>query len=320
MKQQLKEIDLEMVKSLMDDKYYLIHIGCDDNLNDRPEVFCKCIEEKSADHLHESFDEWYTDQEWEAARQAMREVRKRLVESGYKRWEAMKFFEENEDEIRDAIYARGEYDGVEKLLRNTRDIPVRVALISNYDCINSHGLESQGGFSYESSYFGDMVDALWLNPKKVKQLLVEHGEKVCGHFPDRTDRDGRVHVSYERFYEELINSSCGANLLTFMAKINPLALYESGFNLSKFTIPKGNKCGLFSSTYGGGSLLEMELRHDVTIDLTRKDYPHYRLEIESDGKGYDYSINQVYGIDNSAYGQPARIEPAPTNERISTNH
>ncbi len=133
MEQQRKEIDLEMVKSLMDDKYYLIYVNYNDNLDGRLEVFRKCIEEKSADHLHESFDGWYTGQEWEAARQAMRELRKRLVESGYKRWEAMKFFEENEDEIRDTIYARGEYDGVEKLLRNTRDIPVRVELISNYD-------------------------------------------------------------------------------------------------------------------------------------------------------------------------------------------
>jgi hypothetical protein len=301
----------------MDDKYYLIYVNYNDNLDGRPEVFRKCIEERSADHLHESFDEWYTNQEWEAASQAMRQLRKRLVESGYKRWEAMKFFEENEDGIRDEIYARGEYDGVEDLLRNTRDIPVRVELFSNYDCINSHWLESQGGFSYEESYFGDMVDALCLNPRKVKQTLVSYGEKVCGRFPDRRSRNGKEYVSYEQFYEELINSTCGANLLTFTATLNTTKLYELGFNLSKFTIPKGNKCGLFSSTYGGGSLLEMELRHDITIDLTRKDYPYFRLEIETIEKRYSYSIGEVYGADSSIYGNPIRIIPTRGNDRIS---
>jgi hypothetical protein len=124
-------------------------------------------------------------------------------------------------------------------------------------------------------------------------------------------------VSYEQFYGEMINSTCGANLLTFMATVSPAGLYESGFNFSKLTIPEGNECGLFSSAYGGGSLLEMELRHDVAIDLTKKDYPYYRLSIDAGGKGYGYSIKQVYGTDGSSYGNPIRIIPTRGNDRIS---
>jgi hypothetical protein len=317
MEQQRKRIDLELVKSLMDDKYHLLYVDCNDNLNGRPEVFSRCIEDKKADYLHDLFNYWYQDQEYNNAGEAMEELKKRVVATGYKRWQAEKFFEENEDDVRDEIYSRGEYDGVEKLLRNTRDIPVRVEMLSNYDCINSHWLESQGGFSYEESYFGDMIDALWLNPKKVKQLLAENGEKVCGRFPNRAYRDGRELVSYERFYEELINSSCGANLLTFTATINPMKLYESGFNLSTLTIPRGNRCGLFSSTYGGGSILEMVLERDVTVDLERTKYPKYRLEFETNGRDYNYSIRQVYGYDSTSYGESARIEPLHRNKRIS---
>ena len=49
-------------------------------------------------------------------------------------------------------------------------------MLSNYDCINSCWLESQGGFRYKESYFGDMIDTLRLNPAKVKKALT--GERL----------------------------------------------------------------------------------------------------------------------------------------------
>ena len=307
MEQQRKEIDFEMVKSLMDEKYHLVYVDYNDNLDDHHKVIARCIEEKSADHLYQSFNDWYSNQEYNNISDVAAELKKRLVGAGYKRWEAEKFFEENEYEIRDEICSRGESDDVDKLLRNTRDIPVRIEMLSSFDCINSHWFEGEGGFSYEGSYFGDMIDALWLNPSKVERLLESHGDKVCGHFPDRKWREGKELVSYEQFYEEHINSSCGANLLTFMATLNPSQLYEAGFQLpSKLTIPVGNKCGLFSSTYGGGSIIEMELQRDMTVDLQRSEYPKYSVEFEAGGRGY--SIRQVYGLDRSCYGKPIQID------------
>lgn len=70
----------------------------------------------------------------------------------------------------------------------------------------------------------------------------------------------RNQVSYEQFYQELVNSCCGANLLTYIGKVSLTELYEAGFSLGEVIIPKGNCCGIFSSMYGGGSLLEMELK------------------------------------------------------------
>ncbi len=317
METERKEIDIELVKSLMDNSYNLISVNYTDNMNDHSHIFRQCLEERSANPLQQHFNDWFTDSESRIVDDVIDHLKERIINAGYKRWEAEKFMEENEDEVRDEIYSRGEYDGVEDVLKYTSDIPVRVKLISNHDCINSHWFESnRGGFSYEESYFGDMINALNLNPRKVKRLLASCGEKTCGRFPNRRNRNGNEYVTYDQFFQEHINSSSPANLLTFMAKINPLSLYESDFDFSRLTIPKGNECGLFSSTYGGGSVLEMVLQRDMTIDLTRKEYPYYRLEIESDGKDYDYSIWQVYGIDNSAYGQPVRIELAPANERI----
>jgi len=315
MEQQRKEIDMELVKSLMDDKYSLVHVDYNDSLDGHPEVFRKCLQDKSADHLYEAFDGWYSDAERQAVDEAMEEIKTRLVDAGYKRWQAEKFFDENEEAIREEIYSRGDCDGVEKLLRNTRGIPVRVEMYSNHDCINSHWFEGQGGFSYEGSYWGDMIDALNLNPKRVKRMLVESGETVCGRFPDRRSRNGKELVSYEHFFQEHINSSAPANLLTFMATLDPTELYESGFNLSKITIPAGNECGLYSSACGGGSVLEMELLHDLTIDLTRTEYPKYGLEIEGGGRGY--SIKQTYGVSSSDYGKPLTIRPIRSDNRIS---
>jgi hypothetical protein len=317
MEQTRKKIDLELVKSYMDDSYQLIRVNRRDNLNDNPGIIGECVEKSGADPLYDFFDGYFGDSESDAVDEAARQLKSTLEEDGYDSDVIEAFFGENEEEIRSEIYDRADNDDIDDMLRNTRDIPVRIEILSNYDCINSHWLESQGGFSYESSYFGDMVDALWLNPKRVKQILAEHGENVCGRFPDRKYRDGREFVSYERFYTELINSTCGANLLTFTATINPTKLYESGFNLAKLTIPKGNECGLFSSAYGGGSIIEMKLLRDMTIDLTRTKYPQFRLALETDGKAGDYSIKQVYGIDESVYGKPLRIEPLHGDKRIS---
>lgn len=302
-----KKIDLDVVKSNMDDSYQLIYVNWQDNLNAHLDLFRKCLDQKSGEPLDDFFDMYYMDAESRAVDDVVDQIKATLIGNGYDREEVERFFEEQEDEIRNEIYDRRDNDGIEDMLKNTRDIPVRVEMYSNYDCINSHYFEGKGGFSYEDSYFGDMIDVLRLNPNKVKQMLVAHGDKVIGRFPDRKSRDCKEFVSYAQFFEEHINSSCGANLLTFMATLNPTELYESGFKLSKLTIPKGNKCGLFSSPQSGGSLLEMELLHDMTFDLEKREYPRYGFEIETDGDVGGYSIKQVYGVCDSVYGKSMSI-------------
>ena len=66
----------------------------------------------------------------------------------------------------------GVWDGAVCFSKNTDEIRVRVEMLSNYECINSNWLESQEGYRYKESYFGDMIDALNLNPSKVKKMLV----------------------------------------------------------------------------------------------------------------------------------------------------
>lgn len=196
---------------------------------------------------------------------------------------------------------------LKELIRNTDDIPVRVEMLSNNDCINSNWFESQCGYRYDESYFGDMIDSLNLNPAKVKKLLTGHGYKVYGRFPNRKSRDGKEQVSYEQFYEEMLNSCCSANLLVYVGKVSLKDLYDADFSVDEVIIPKGNYCGLFSSAFGGGSLLEMELKQDVPLKLKRKNGCDYRFRLDAERSKYDYSIQHVYGVDDSFFGNTVSL-------------
>ena len=227
-----KKIDMKMVIGLMDAHYSLSYVDYRENLNSNLDVIAKCFDVKNCDALFEDIDEWYYDQRYSLAIEVMKELKSMLLDIGYKECKVENFFEENEDEIKNAIVDRDNSEPIKELLRNTGKIPVRIELISNYDCINSHWFESSAGYSYENSYFGDMIDALNLNPCKVSKLLHEKGVKVFGKFPDKRSRNGKEQVSYEQFFEEIENSCSGTNLLTYIATVDVEELYNANFNLS----------------------------------------------------------------------------------------
>ena len=303
-----KTLTLDFIKSLMEPVYTLVWTDYNDNLDNHRGLIQKCLDSKSREHLWEKADEWYSDAEWEAVREIIAKLKEECTVFHDFDGEAVDdFFDEHEDEIRDEIYSRNDSDVIAELIRHTDDIPIHVEMLSNYDCINSNWFESQGGYSYEESYFGDMVDSLNLNPTKVKKILTGHGYKTYGRFPDRKSRNGKEQVSYEQFYEELINSCCGANLLTYIGRVSLKELYEAGFSLKEVVIPKGNCCGLFSSIYGGGSLLEMELKQDVRLKLDVKGCNGFRFRLDDERSKYDCSVQHVYGVDDSFFGDAVHI-------------
>ena len=215
-----KTLTLDFIKSLMEPAYTLVWTDYDDNLDNHRGLIQKCLDSKSREHLWEEADVWYSDAEWEAVRGIIAKLKEECtVFNDFDEEDVDDFFDEHEDEIRDEIYSRNDSDVIKELIMHTDDIPIRVEMLSNYDCINSHWFESQGGYRYEESYFGDMVDSLNLNPARVKKILTKHGYKAYGRFPNRKNRNGREQVSYEQFYEELINSCCGANLLTYIGRV-----------------------------------------------------------------------------------------------------
>ena len=156
-----KTLTLDFIKSLMEPAYTLIWTDYNDNLDNHCGLIQKCLDSKSREHLWEKADEWYSDAEWEAVREIIAKLKEECAVFHDFDGEAVDdFFDEYEDEIRDEIYSRNDSDVVKELVRHTDDIPIRVEMLSNYDCINSNWFESQGGYRYEESYFGDMVDSL----------------------------------------------------------------------------------------------------------------------------------------------------------------
>lgn len=303
-----RTLTLDFVKSLMEPSYTLVWTDYNDNLDNHLDIIRKCLDRRNCDCLWEKAGEWYGDAEYEAVHGIMEKLKEEcFVFNDFDEHEVDAFFDEHEDAIRDEIYSRNDSDVVKDLIRYTDDIPIRVEMLSDYDCINSNWFESQDGYSYEASYFGDMVDSLNLNPAQVKKLLTSHGYKVYGRFPNRKSRNGKEQVSYEQFYEELINSCCGANLLTYIGKVSLKELYDADFSLKEVIIPKGNCCGLFSSTYGGGSLLEMELKQDVKLKLEVKGCNGFRFRLDDERSKYDYSIQYVYGVDDSFFNNAVSI-------------
>jgi hypothetical protein len=55
--------------------------------------------------------------------------------------------------------------------------------------------------------------------------------------------------------------------------------------------------------YGGGSLLEMELRKDVRLKLEVRDYHGFRLRLDNERSKHECSIKHVYGVCDSFFGE-----------------
>lgn len=302
------KVTFEEIKDLLPTRTSLYYVDYNDNLDEHTEIIQKCIDDKSCDALYMAIDEWY----WDCANYEYYDdelkadiCRKFDIED----YEAEEILEEFRDEIRDHYYNVDDSNVLKDLVSNSRPINIRIPLYSNYDCMNSHYFE--GGYAYRESYFGDMVDVLNLNPAKVKKMLLENDVKCYGSFPNYKNRDGKEYVSYADFWQELQNSCCGANLLVFVGKVDIQDLIDNNFELKEVTIPRGNNCGLFSDTFGGGSVLEMELQKDFTIklDVPRKKgltkYDSFSLLIdETNG----YSINSVYGVSSKFFGNEIIIK------------
>lgn len=303
-----RTLTLDFVKSLMEQSYTLVWTDYNDNLDNHLDIIRKCLEKQNCECLWEEVDKWYFEAEWNAVREIIDKLKEECTEFyDFDEDEADAFFDEHNDEIRDEIYSRNDSNVIKELISNTDDIPVRIEMLSNNDCINSNWFESQCGYRYDESYFGDMIDSLNLNPAKLKKLLTGHGYNVYGRFPNRKSRDGKEQVSYEQFYKEMLNSCCSANLLVYIGKVSLKDLYDADFSVDEVIIPKGNCCGLFSSAFGGGSLLEMELKQDVPLKLKKQNGCDYRFRLDAERSKYDYSIQHVYGVDDSFFGNTVSL-------------
>ena len=314
MNEEKQKLSMEFIESIMDENYPLVWVDYRESFDENRDLLQECLKKQSCEELWSKVEDWYNDAEEQVTQEIIKGLKSHCINfHDFDEDDVEAFFEEHDDEIRDEIRERDDSTPVNDLIKNTKDIPVRVEMLSNYDCINTCWLESQGGFRCRESYFGDMIDTLDLNPAKVKKIFVEKGYTVYGRFPNIKSRDGKEQVSYEDFCQEMENSCCGANLLTYIGIVNLKDLYDAAFKVREVTIPKGNTCGLFSTMYGGGSLIDMELKQDVRIrlDKARKDGYGFRPHLDNECSKYDCSIKHVYGVRDVFFGK--HISIVPTN-------
>lgn len=265
----LPELTLDVVISEMDAQYRLFYSDPMDNLNDYLNILQECIEMHSKNALYEVVDQMTDPQIDEAVYEVMGELKTKLEEKGYPANEVDDFFSDYEGEIMDEIHVRDVSEPIEQLVNNTGldgQVCAYIDMTIGFDCVNSYELESENGFSYNNTYFGDMIDQLNLNPSKVEELLHVEGAKTVGVFPDISARDGQEFVRYDQFVQELINNP-DLGLLVFLTKVDLKELVDKDFDVQEVVVPKGNRCGLFFSGISSGSILGMELQRDIKLDV-----------------------------------------------------
>jgi hypothetical protein len=158
----------------------------------------------------------------------------------------------------------------------------RLTWFSNYDCMNSHWLESQGDLT---GYFNQIVEILGLKKRDIKKEYPQYrfeNEKMV--------KPKKPVVDTAQFLSEFLDGGCGALLFTIAIKI------DSDFAGDTITVPKGAKCGFFSSWHGGGSFFNLELIEDFKVSLLPcgSKYNHWGIEYEKDTERGN-SIESVFG-------------------------
>ena len=308
----LPELTLDVVISEMDAQYELFYSNPLDNLNDYLDTVQECIEMHSKNALYEVVDQMTDPQIDEAVYEVMGELKTKLEKKGYQLDEVVTLFQECEYEIVDEIHARDVSEPLEQLVNNTGvdgQVCAYIDMTIGFDCVNSYELESESGFAYKNTYFGDMIDQLNLNPSKVEELLHVEGAKTVGVFPDLSARDGQEFVRYDQFVQELVNNP-DLGLLVFLTKVDLKDLVDKDFDVQEVVVPKGNRCGLFFSGIGSGSILGMELQRDVKLDMRHEEEGRsmwLTLDDKSVKRGCSIQETYDFAYPDEVFGRKAEL-------------
>ena len=295
----------------MQDKYHLVDTDYNDSFNHSAKTVQECVNRQDTYPLYEIIDNWISDCQFDASQTIMNELKdKILTDNKYadihpymKDWMNNK---DNMENIRFAIIESDCTDTAGQLISRTT-LRARITRYSNSEYLPPPSY-MRSAYRYRD-YFRDIVDALYLNPMKVKQIFIEKGFDVAGKWPDYPYRNGKEAVEYVSLATEVQNQDCYCRLV-FMGMLPLQSLYENLFREPhKFIIPKGNSCGLFNSWDGSGSLLGMTLKRDLVlpVQIPRKT-KNDRFGLEVDERNcIGCCIDEVYGLIHEVWGK--EIQP-----------
>lgn len=293
------QITFEDIKSLMRDKYYLHEVDYRQEFNNI-EIIEKSINKRDMQPIFNEIQEWVTD-DFSGIDFVENEIKESIRDKyDFEDGEEEEIWDKFEDEITTEIYNRDKSNPIKDILKNTSSVPVLISLYSNYDCINSHWFESQSPFEYQESYLGAIIDAMNINPQKIKQFFVGKGYECSGKWPNKKNRDGKEFISLEHFQTEFINSCCGGNLFVILGRLD-LEDFMKNDGFTKVIIPKENQFGFYSTGEGGGSCFEGVLLKPMEIDLEKTGATKYDCWSISVDSG-NYSMKRCYGASNDFFG------------------
>lgn len=192
--------------------------------------------------------------------------------------------EYQEDSLREEVLDYLEFDlNINQLLRNS-SIHLRIELLSNEDMI----------------YYENLTDNTSYTFKEFKRVF-------------------RKGFNKEEMQKEINNLTSDYGLITFYFKLsgNNILRFREEYLKGFITLKKGLQFGFFNSWVGGGSLLEVNLLRNITLNL--KDWriknqkeavikglkegntkSYYEVQITADNLS-KYGINEVYGLCSSAW-------------------
>ncbi|MDP3014665.1 MAG: hypothetical protein Q8M92_10505, partial [Candidatus Subteraquimicrobiales bacterium] len=210
------------------------------------------------------------------------------------------------------LYPLDEQIRVDWELGSRETIPVRMVMYSNYDSMGSAWLE-QGIYAYEESYWGDVMDALNLNPAKMKEALKKHGLEAEGEYPDMPERDKHEYADYDEIIVEHVNTTTGGNMLTLLMTV-PVKEYldNPGKVPQKILIPKGTTCFFYSSFYGGGGAMDARTVRDMEVKIgdSGSEYPYFYISDD----GGSYGPKACYGCGNDIFDVEYKVLEWRKNE------
>ena len=292
----------------MEDKYHLVYTHFDDSFDHSAKYIQECLDKHDGYPLYETTDEWISDCRYRESLSIIGELKDAIGDNS-KYADIQPYIEnwiddvDNMDCLRFQIEERDHSNPIGELIGRT-SIRAKITQHTNFDSLPSNW-DLRNTYHYKD-YFKDIVDTLWLNPATVKKTFTEKGITAEGIWINLAYRNGKEAVDYNDFADEVLNQTCNC-LLVFMGMFPLKDMYEHGFGkYHQIIVPKGNSCGLYSSSCGGGSLMEMELKRNLVLPIRlpgKTKYDYFDMDVDEPNCNNGYCIDDVYGLIRSAWGK-----------------
>lgn len=162
------------------------------------------------------------------------------------------------------------------------------------------------GTQLKTCQIDDHSSIKWLAKQQKKWIETQKEIKYVYQNSQRSERCKDKFI--DSVITELENLPCYCGMLTFLVEMPLLDILKLKREINekhdgKITISKDTMCGLFESWNGSGSVLEIELEHDVIVPLNMI----YDAWIDGT-KPHGYDIDEVYGLVGSAWHGEVTME------------